>query len=244
MPDNVIEEERLAAIYDALDPDRGDLDVYVAIAEELGAWSVLDIGSGTGTFALLLAERGIAVVGLEPSHALLDVARGKPGAERVQWVHGDARALPALQVDLATMTANVAQAIARPEDWDATLAGAHAALRAGGRLVFETRNPAVRAWESWTREQSYETVDIAGVGAVESWHELGPVDGPFVSFSSFVVFPDGERIVSASTLRFRPRDEVEADLEKHGYVVEEVRDAPDRPGRELVFFARQRPLPA
>jgi hypothetical protein len=40
-----------------------------------------------------------------------------------------------------------------------------------------------------------------------------------------------------STLRFRERDEVESSLVEQGYVVEEVRGAPDRPGQELVFFA-------
>ena len=45
--------------------------------------------------------------------------------------------------------------------------------------------------------------------------------------------------MSDSTLRFRERDEVVATLVANGYVVEDVRDAPDRPGRELVFFARR-----
>ena len=48
MPDEVFEHPRLVAIYDALDPDRSDLDGYVGIARELGARRVLDIGCGTG----------------------------------------------------------------------------------------------------------------------------------------------------------------------------------------------------
>jgi SAM-dependent methyltransferase len=238
VPDAIFEDPRLAAVSDPLDPDRSDLDVYVAIAEELGARSVLDVGCGTGTFALLLAARGVDVVGVDPSLASLEVARAKPGAERVRWLHGDATSLPALQVDLATMTANVAQAIVRETEWSGTLAGIRAALRSGGRLVFETRVPARRAWESWNRESSYSVVEIEGVGAVESWHDLLGVDGPLVTFRSTVVFAsDGAVIESESTLRFRERDEVEADLRAHGYTVDEVRDAPDRPGREFVFFA-------
>jgi SAM-dependent methyltransferase len=240
MPDAIFEDPRLAAVSDPLDPDRGDLDVYVAIVEELGARSVLDVGCGTGTFGLLLAGRGVDVVGVDPSHASLDVARAKLGAERVRWLHGDATSLPPLQVDLATMTANVAQAIARDEDWHGTLDGIRGALRPGGRLVFETRNPARRAWETWTREQSYSVTEIDGIGEVESWHDLLEVDGPLVTFRSTVVFAaDGAVIESESTLRFRERGEVEADLQAYGYAVAEVRDAPDRPGREFVFFARK-----
>src|SRR5260370_254833 len=42
MADPIFEYPRLAAIYDALDPDRSDLDAYVAIADELGARRVLE----------------------------------------------------------------------------------------------------------------------------------------------------------------------------------------------------------
>ena len=73
----------------------------------------------------------------------------------------------------------------------------------------------------------------------ETWIDLLEVDGPLVSFRGTYVFPDGEVLTSDSTLRFREREELEADLIANGYVVDEVRDAPDRPRRELVFFARR-----
>jgi SAM-dependent methyltransferase len=242
MADEIFEHPRLAAIYDALDPDRGDLDVYVAIASELGARSVLDVGCGTGVFALLLADRGLEVTAVEPAGASLAVARAKPGAGRVRWIHGDATMLPRMRVDLATMTANVAQAIADPEDWSATLRGVHRALRPGGHLVFETRDPARRAWQDWNHAHSHRVTDIPGVGRVESWVDLIEVSGPLVSFRGTYVFAaDGQVLTSDSTLRFRGRDEIEAALTDHGYVLTEVRDAPDRPGREFVFFARPAP---
>ena len=84
MPNECFRHPRLAAIYDPLDPDRGDLTAYVDMAAEFGARRVLDLGCGTGVFALLLAHRGIDVVGVDPALASLDVARAKPGAERVR----------------------------------------------------------------------------------------------------------------------------------------------------------------
>jgi SAM-dependent methyltransferase len=240
LADNVFEHPRLASIYDALDPDRSDLDVYVAVVEELRGRRVVDVGCGTGTFALMLAERGIDVIAVDPSRASLDVAHAKDGAERVRWIHGDAAALPGLEADAATMTGNVAQAIASETDWDRTLSGIHNALRPGGMLVFETRDPAYEAWRQWNRETSYTITEVDGLGRVESWEELTGVELPLVSFRSTCVFPDGEVVTSDSTLRFREREEVDADLDRHGYVLEDVRGAPDRPGREFVYFARRR----
>ena len=240
MPDDIFEHPRLVAIYDALDPDRSDLDVYVDIADELGARRVLDLGCGTGTFAVLLADRGLEVVGVDPAGGSLDVAKAKPGAGRVRWIHGDATALPPMRVDLVTMTGNAAQAIVDPSDWEATLRGVHEALRPGGHFVFETRDPAYRAWQEWNRAASYSITDIQGVGAVESWVEVTDVSGPLVTFRwTYVFASDGAVLTSDSTLRFRERHEVEAALVASGYVVDEVRDAPDRPGREFVFFARR-----
>jgi hypothetical protein len=46
-------------------------------------------------------------------------------------------------------------------------------------------------------------------------------------------------LTSESTLRFRERDEVVADLTATGFVVDEVRAAPDRPGLEFVFLAHR-----
>ncbi len=231
-------DRRLAAIYDWLEGERDDLDAYVAVVDEFEARVVLDVGCGTGTFACLLAARGLDVTGVDPAAASLEIARRKPGADAVRWILGDATMLPSLHVDLATMTGNVAQVFLTDADWLATLRGIRAALRPRGRLVFETRDPARRAWLEWNRAQSYQETDVPGVGTVKSWHDVLEVSEPLVTFrSSFVFAADGATITSDSTLRFRSRDEVERSLGEAGYLLEDVRDAPDRPGREFVFVA-------
>jgi SAM-dependent methyltransferase len=238
VPDPVFDDRRLAEIYDPLDPDRSDLDVYAAIVEEFGARRVLDVGCGTGTFACILAERGVEVVGVDPAGASLDVARRKSGADRVRWIHGDATTLPQLEVDLATMTANVAQVFLTDEDWLATLRGIRAALVPNGRLVFETRVPERKAWLEWNRQETHNRPDIPGVGVVENWCDLIEVADSLVTFRWTSIFAsDGAVLTSDSTLRFRSREEVERSLRAAGFVVDEVRDAPDRPGREFVFIA-------
>jgi SAM-dependent methyltransferase len=195
---------------------------------------VLDLGCGTGTLAILLATRGFEVMAVDPARAMLDVARAKPGAGRVEWICGDGASLPEhLGVDLVTMSGNAAQAIVADDAWQDTLHGVHAALTPGGRFVFETRKPSARAWEMWNREQSYVSLD-----GMESWQEVTEVAWPIVTFDSTTVFPDGTRVVATSRLRFREKAELAADLQAASFVVENVRDAPDRPGREFVLIAR------
>lgn len=57
---------------------------------------VLDVASGTGASAAMVADRfGVDVVGLEPSPRALDVVRAVEAPEaRVDWVQGDAHRLP------------------------------------------------------------------------------------------------------------------------------------------------------
>jgi SAM-dependent methyltransferase len=227
-------------IYDDLDPDRSDLEVYAEIVGEFGAGRVLDVGCGTGTFALMLADRGVEVIAVDPAAGSLDVARGKAGADRVRWILGDATTLPPVQVDMATMTANVAQAIVEPSDWEGTLGGIHEALRPSGYLVFESRDPGLRAWEGWNRAATDSVTHIPGVGAVRTWSDVTAVRGPLVSFRSTHVFASDDAVITSdSTLRFRERAEIEASLAASGFEVADVRDAPDRPGREFVFIARR-----
>jgi hypothetical protein len=62
---------------------------------------------------------------------------------------------------------------------------------------------------------------------------------PLVTFEGSTAI--GEEIMrSTSTLRFRERNELERDLGRHGFNLLDVRDAPDRPGKEMVFLTRVR----
>jgi SAM-dependent methyltransferase len=233
---------RVAELSDPFDPDRSDLEVYAAMVDELGAKSVLDVGCGTGTFACMLANRGIHVVGVDPDLASIDVARAKPGADRVSWIVRDASSLPPLEVDAAFMTANVAQVFLTDEEWISTLTVIHRSLRPGGRLVFETRDPARAAWREWTRDNTYERVEVPGVGVVETWCDPLETVPPLISFRWTNVFEsDGAVVESDTTLRFRDRAEIESGLEAAGFRIDEVRDAPDRPGREFVFLCSRLP---
>ena len=118
------------------------------------------------------------------------------------------------------------------------MAGTRSALHAGCLLVFETRDPLYRGWEAWTPEAS-RSVRNTAAGQIENWVSLTNVNLPFVSFlHTFRFINSGAVVTSESTLRFRDRAEITASLQASGFTVEEVREAPDRPGRELVFVCR------
>ena len=245
-PDPIFVDPRLARLYDAFDGDRGALDLYGRLAERFGARTVLDIGCGTGVLALLLAARGLRVTAVDPAAASLEVARAKSGADAVTWIEGAAEAAAGwgVDADLATMTGNVAQVFGTDTEWAQALAAVRDALRPGGVLVFETRIPARQAWLGWTRAHRSARRDIPGVGPVEMWTDLLEVSLPLVTFQQSYRFPpgilpDGDVVTSVSTLRFRERDEIEESLAAAGLEVDEVLDAPDRPGLEWVFVARR-----
>lgn len=238
MPDPIFADPRLAAVYDAFDGDRDDLDAYVAIAAELRARLVLDAGCGTGCLAIRLARTGATVLAADPAAASLEIARAKDPAGRVTWIQAGAASVPAAGADLAVMTGNVAQVFLTDDDWARALLGIRAALRPGGYLVFETRRPERRAWDEWAADPGPVVRDVPGSGLVRRHCEVTKVSLPLISFRyTYTFLADGAVLTSDSTLRFRGRQEVEASLACGGYRVLDVRDARDRPGRELVVIA-------
>jgi len=78
---------------------------------------------------------------------------------------------------------------------------------------------------------------------VENWVDLTVVGLPLASFrTTFVFASDGAVLTSDSTRRFRDRGEVAASLRAVGFAVEDIRDAPDCPGLEMVFVATKAPF--
>ena len=84
------------------------------------------------------------------------------------------------------------------------------------------------------------TVALQNVKTAVVSRRVTDVSMPLVTFT-YEVTVGGEVVSSTSTLRFRTPDEIEQDLDAHAFDVIETRNAPDRPGKELVYLARRRP---
>ncbi|WP_433362400.1 class I SAM-dependent methyltransferase [Actinoplanes sp. CA-142083] len=204
-----------AAAYDELNPGRDDHLFYLALASEAGATRVLDLGCGTGTLTRDLAAPGRVAVGIDPDPAMLDVARNMPGADRVDWRLGFSDRAGAGSADFAVMTGHAAQVFRDDEEWARALADLRRALVPGGVLAFESRNPAARGWEHWTREET-----LRFVGPVEFWHETAWVSLPLVAYDTFTRDPQtGAETCDRDILAFREAAALVRSLEAAGFAL-------------------------
>ncbi|MBE8472382.1 class I SAM-dependent DNA methyltransferase [Streptomyces justiciae] len=182
MVDRSFADLSLAALYDSLHPWGPGDDFYARLVG--GAAAVLDVGCGTGRLlarARAAGHRG-RLVGIDPAAAMLVQARRRePG---VEWVLGDLRSRVWYgEFDLVVMTGHTFQTLVTDEDVRQGLHAVRDALRAGGRFVFDTLNPAARAWEGWGPEHIREGADAEG-SVAWMWQEVSyPVVGDRVTFT-------------------------------------------------------------
>lgn len=161
-----------AAAYDALYGDKdyaAEVELLERLFETYGEGpvrTVLDLGCGTGSHAVPLAERGYRVVGVDRSEAMLAQARRKAeaggAAPRTRFVAGDVTAVQLEEhgFDAALLMFAVLGYQRENADVRAALGTARAHLRHGGLLVFDVwYGPAVLTERPAQRVKSIPTAD-------------------------------------------------------------------------------------
>ncbi len=217
---DVFDDALLASVYDDLNPWGAWDDFYLGLAREAGR-GVLDLGCGTGRLACRIAAEGIEVLGVEPAAGMLARARARPGAGAVTWLRSDGQGLNLTQrFDLIYMTGHAFQALLNDDDALALLAAAARHLAPDGRFVFETRNPARRAWLSWTPDQTREVVRTTAQGRVEACYDAEfEADTGIVRIAQHCRFLDrGTTRIGRSRIRFIERDHLEGLIARAGLV--------------------------
>lgn len=210
----------LASRYDAMNPWGPSDDFYLRWV--LDASSVLDVGCGTGALLVRARQDGHsgALLGVDPDAAMLEQARAKGG--QIVLVLGDAQSLDlGRRVDLITMTGHAFQVLLDDEQTTAALTRFHNHLVPGGRLVFETRNPAAEAWRRWNPEDSRSTITLPDGEVLEASHAVTARPAPdLVTYRTTFVWPGGRAVTSEpETLRFVSRDRLLVLVEGAGFRV-------------------------
>jgi ubiquinone/menaquinone biosynthesis methyltransferase len=171
----------------------------IALSDVRPGDQALDLASGTGDLAHLLADAGASVVGIDVTHRMLQLARAKapPGrTPRAQWVVGDMTALPCPTTSVSVVTTSYG--LRNVPDLDEAIHEIARVLLPGGRFVSLDFNrpthPAVRS-----AYLAYLTV----VGSVLGW--LLHAD------------PDTYRYIPASIRRYPGADGVAARLTALGF---------------------------
>ena len=97
---------------------------------------VVDVGCGTATQAIDLAARrpDVTVIGVDGDPEVLELARAKPGAERVELREGDATALPLADAGAAAVICSLLLHHLPPDGKRAALSDARRVLAPGRHL--------------------------------------------------------------------------------------------------------------
>jgi SAM-dependent methyltransferase len=142
-------DEPVAATYDEDSADMfypGVVEPAVDFLAELaGGGRALEFGIGTGRIAVPLAERGVAVLGIDLSNAMVARLREKPGARAIEVTIGD---FSTTRVEgsfsLAYLVFNTIGNLTTQEAQVACFRNAAAHLEPGGCFVIEVGVPELR----------------------------------------------------------------------------------------------------
>ncbi|MGI4856804.1 MAG: class I SAM-dependent methyltransferase [Janthinobacterium lividum] len=211
-------DQQLVDLYDLVNSGEED---YAFYERKIGreCRRVLDLGCGTGTFALRLVAAGHKVVAVDPAPMMIDYARGRWRADTVQWIAGDASSVPNSPLfDVVAMTGHAFQCLLTDDEVAATLQRSCELLVSGGRFMFETRNPAVLPWTTWTPTDSARSIHSEKHGPVDFFQECTSVAEQIVEFETHYTFRQGNtRQSSKSRLRFMPREALAEAVSKAGF---------------------------
>jgi SAM-dependent methyltransferase len=156
-------------------------DVVIDIADPTDGETVVDVGCGTGNAALLAAERGARVIGVDPAERLLEVA-ATAAEDRdldAEFVVGEAASMPVSNAE-ADAIVSVFGVIFAP-DPPAAAAELARVMKSSGRIVLAAWMPGGPISDAirFTRRTLTEIRGDPPPQQPFGWHELDTVSGLF-----------------------------------------------------------------
>jgi len=215
-------DPRLVALYDTANALGDDSDFFCNIAKKLSSSSIIDLGCGTGLLTCELAKRGHKMIGIEPSEEMLNVAQHKKYSEQVRWIKGGYEKLEGLQAEMVLMTSHVAQFFTDDKEWQKMLKATNKALKPGGYIIFDSRNPLTKPWEKWTRETSSKKFDTSN-GEIEMWYQLLKLENNCVLYEIHYFFiKTNKELVSVNKLIYRSQEDIIQSLSDAGFMIQNI----------------------
>ena len=153
-----------------------------------GNGGALELGIGTGRVALPLAERGVAVHGIDLSTAMVEQMRAKPGGDAIPVTIGDfATTRLDRRFALAYLLFNTINNLTTQDEQVACFCNVAEHLRPGGRFVIEVGVPGLQWLPPGERFQPFSVTpehvgideyDVANQGLI-SHHYTRGADGRY-----------------------------------------------------------------
>ena len=184
--------DRIAEVYDEwFAVPRNEEDAASLLSELAGSGPALELGIGTGRVALPLARRGVEVLGIDASKAMLEKLREKLGGKQIKVSVGD---LVDVGVEgefrLVYAVFNTLFALLTQEDQVRRFANVARRLSGGGAFVVEAFVPDMGLFE---RGQRLATADVGPGHVVLDAVKHDPV-GQRVTANQVVISEGGIRI--------------------------------------------------
>lgn len=218
--DRLYHDPDLVQFYDVENGLEPDWMYCAAMAE--GAGSVLDLGCGTGGFLTYL-KSDKELCGVDPAAAMLSVARTRPGGEKLDWVQADARTVRLQRkFGLVVLTGHAFQVFLTDGDQRAVLATIASHLAPNGQFVFDTRNPLIEDWRSWTPDKTQREIDHPDLGPVTCWNDVqqDARSGVVTYESHYRAEASGDVLSAASKIAFPAQNQLAPMLEEAGLDVD------------------------
>lgn len=204
-------DPRLACLYDLDSGWSDDSDFYLSLPGR-NRCDILDVGCGTGLLANAYCEQGHSVTAIDPAEAMLDIAREKPNASKIEWIKCAAEDFRTdKRFDLIVMTGNAMMALTDIASVKACLRTMKAHLKTDGKIAFEVRNPAL----DWSSEWGYQMSLRLNDNEVRETRRFVGMEGPIMRFEFDYVFPDMS-LTTKSAIRFHSMAEIQEGLRSVG----------------------------
>ncbi|MFS0788116.1 class I SAM-dependent methyltransferase [Shouchella sp. 1P09AA] len=207
-------------VYDQLNGFGKNDQFFLDLLETLPVRTIADLGCGTGRLTAHFIDKGYQVTGIEPNEEALSYAKQKQFGDGVQWILGDSSQLNDHTYDAVVLTANVAQVFLTDESWENMLQDVVRALKKGGHLLFDARNPESKVWEQWEQDDTpdFAVNELTGE-PLEIWTSYDGFENEVYTFCETVKGTQtGEMYVREKIqLRFRSHEVLQQSLQKAGF---------------------------